>query len=144
MLSREKLGEKLSLSLFRQIYEDNLYHADLHPGNIFLLRDSKFVLIDLGSVGSLDKESRTNYENYTNAVGREDYPKAADYFIRFAIDIPRVDIPRVRAETARTLKAWADKSRLDGLSFKEKSVGAVSSELTKVTSKYGVPTNWGF
>ena len=143
-VDREKLGEKLFLSLFRQIFEDNLYHADLHPGNIFLLRDSKFVLIDLGSVGSLDKDLRTNYLNYTNALGREDFPKAADYIIRFAVDIPRVDIPRVRAEMASGIEIWAAKSRLDGLSYKEKSLGGATSEISKVAIKYGVPSNWAF
>jgi ubiquinone biosynthesis protein len=143
-VDRKKVGEKLSLSLFRQIYEDNLYHADLHPGNIFLLRDSKFVLIDLGSVGSLDKDLKTNYSNYTAALGKEDYPKAADYIIRFGIDIPRVDIPRLRAEMARAVGTWAAKSKLDGLSFAEKSIGGASAELTKVAARYQVPTNWSF
>lgn len=143
-VDREKLGEKLFLSLFRQIFEDNLYHADLHPGNIMLLRDSKFVLIDLGSIGSLGKDLRTNYLRYTNAIGREDYPKAADYIIRFAIDVPRVDIPRVRAEMARGIEVWSAKSRLDGLSYKEKSLGGATNEISKVAIKYGVPSNWGF
>ncbi|OBQ27523.1 MAG: protein kinase [Aphanizomenon flos-aquae MDT14a] len=143
-VDREKVGEKLFLSLFRQIYEDNLYHADLHPGNIFLLRDSKFVLIDLGSVGSLDKDLKTNYSNYTAAIGKEDYPKAADYLIRFSVDIPRVDIPRLRAEMARAVGTWAAKSRLDGLSFQEKSIGGASTELSKILSEYQVPSNWSF
>ncbi|MUG91821.1 AarF/ABC1/UbiB kinase family protein [Scytonema sp. UIC 10036] len=142
--NREKLGKKLVLSLFRQIFEDNLYHADLHPGNIFLVRNSKFVMIDFGSIGSLDKDLRTNYSNYTNAIGKEDYVKAADYFIRFAIDVPRVDIPRLRAEMARGIETWADKSRLDGLSYKEKSLDGVTSEIAKVASKYNLPSNWGF
>ncbi|RQH19828.1 ABC1 kinase family protein [Okeania hirsuta] len=62
----KEVGEKLYISLLRQIFEDNLYHGDLHPGNIILLRKSKFVLIDLGSTGSLDKELRNIYLFYTN------------------------------------------------------------------------------
>ncbi|MBI1241459.1 MAG: AarF/ABC1/UbiB kinase family protein [Nostoc sp. RI_552] len=143
-VNRKKLGENLFLSLFRQIFEDNLYHADLHPGNIFLLRNSKFVLIDLGSVGSLDKDLRNNYLNYNNALAREDFPKAADYIIRFAVDIPRVNISRVRAEMATAIEDWASKSRLDGLSYKEKSLGGATSEISKVSIKYNVPSNWGF
>lgn len=143
-VDRKKLGEKLFLSLFRQIFEDNLYHADLHPGNIFLLRNSKVVLIDLGSVGSLDKDLRINYLNYTNALGKEDYPKAADYIIRFAVDMPRVDIPRLRAEMASAFEVWSAKSRLDGLSYKEKSLGGATNEISKVSIKYGVPSNWSF
>ncbi|MEH1781705.1 MAG: AarF/UbiB family protein [Nostoc sp.] len=142
-VDREKVGERLSLSLYRQIYEDNFYHADLHPGNIFLLRNSKFVLIDLGSVGSLGKDLMTYYSNYTNAVSRGNYPEAADYYIRFGIDIPRGDIPRIRAEIASVLETWTAKSQLDGLSYKEKSINGAGNEITKVTAKYNLPTNWG-
>ncbi|MBW4583783.1 MAG: hypothetical protein KME33_00920 [Aetokthonos hydrillicola CCALA 1050] len=143
-VDRKRVGEKLILSLFRQIFEDNLYHADLHPGNIFLLRNSKFVLIDLGSVGSLDKDLRTFYTKYTQALEKGDYPKAADYIVRFAVDVPRVDIPRVRAEMSRAIEGWADKSRLDGLSYKEKSLGGATSEISRVSVRYNIPSNWGF
>ena len=139
-----KIGEQLYLSLFRQALEDNLYHADLHPGNIILLRDSKLVLIDMGSVGSLDKDLRTNYLNYTRALSNEDYAKAADYYIRFAVDIPKVNMPAVRAEMARGFEMWSAQSKLKGLDFKEKSLGRATSEVSKVSIKYGIPTNWAF
>ena len=49
-----KLGSRLMRSFWRQIFEDNLFHSDLHPGNIVLLRNSRFALIDLGTIGQLD------------------------------------------------------------------------------------------
>ena len=101
------VGKELLISLMRQIFEDNLYHGDLHPGNIMLLRDSKFVLLDMGSVGSLQKELRTAYLNYVNAAGKGDFPKAADYYLRMApVDMPKVNIPKVRTEIARGLSSW--------------------------------------
>jgi len=140
----EKLGEKLSLSLSRQIFEDNLYHADLHPGNIILLRNNKLVLIDMGSVGSLDRDLRINYLNQTLAISNGDYAKASDYLIRFGIDVPKANMPRVRAEMARAYETWAAKAQLDGLEFKEKSLGKATSELSKVMANYGIPSNWSF
>ena len=37
-------------SMFRQILEDNLYHADMRPGNIVLLRNSRVAFIDFRTV----------------------------------------------------------------------------------------------
>src|SRR4051794_5112548 len=48
-----KVGSRLMRSFYRQMFEDNVFHGDLHPGNIVLLRDSRFALIDLGSIGTL-------------------------------------------------------------------------------------------
>src|SRR4029077_16077874 len=51
-----KVARRLFLSFRRQLFEDNLFHGDLHPGNIMLLRGSEVALIDFGSVGRLEGE----------------------------------------------------------------------------------------
>lgn len=53
-------GEALAEDLFRaylhQILVDGFYHADPHPGNIFLTEDGKIALIDLGMVGRISED----------------------------------------------------------------------------------------
>ncbi|MDJ1172308.1 AarF/UbiB family protein [Roseofilum sp. BLCC_M154] len=143
-VDREIIGEKLYLSLYRQIFEDNLYHGDLHPGNIILLRENKLALIDMGSVGSLDSDLRLYYLNYVKALEENDFAKASDYNIRMGLDIPKANMPRVRAEMAKATEEWAAKSRLKGISYKEKSLGGGTSEIVKVAIKYRIPSNWSF
>jgi ubiquinone biosynthesis protein len=143
-VDRKEVGEKLYISLFRQIFEDNLYHGDLHPGNIILLRKSKFVLIDLGSTGTLDAELRKIYLSYINALSEGDFPRASDYYIRFGVDVPKANIPRVRVEMARGFDSWSAKSELKGLSYREKSLGRATQEVTNVAFGYKIPTNWAF
>ena len=140
----KEVGEKLYISLFRQIFEDNLYHGDLHPGNIILLRKSKFVLIDLGSTGTLEAELRKIYLSYINALSEGDFPKASDYYIRFGVDVPKANIPRVRVEMARGFDSWSARSELKGLSYREKSLGGATQEVTNVAFGYKIPTNWAF
>jgi ubiquinone biosynthesis protein len=143
-VDRKEVGEKLYVSLLRQIFEDNLYHGDLHPGNIILLRKSKFVLIDLGSTGTLDAELRKIYLSYINALSEGDFPRASDYYIRFGVDVPKANIPRVRVEMARGFDSWSAKSELKGLSYREKSLGRATQEVTNVAFGYKIPTNWAF
>ena len=143
-VDRKEVGEKLYVSLLRQIFEDNLYHGDLHPGNIILLRKSKFVLIDLGSTGTLDAELRKIYLSYINALSEGDFPRASDYYIRFGVDVPKANIPRVRVEMARGFDSWSAKSELKGLSYRDKSLGGATQEVTNVAFGYEIPTNWAF
>ncbi|MEM9220065.1 MAG: AarF/UbiB family protein [Cyanobacteria bacterium P01_F01_bin.150] len=140
----EKIGEILFISLLRQIFEDNCFHADLHPGNVILLRQNKIVLIDMGSVGSLEKDLQRSYNNYTKALGSGDFTKASDYVIRFGVDVPKVNMPRVRAEMARGFQAWSAQSELKGLDYKDKSFGAALDEVNQVALQYNIPSNWGF
>ncbi|MEM1171404.1 MAG: AarF/UbiB family protein [Cyanobacteria bacterium P01_H01_bin.35] len=141
---RRKVGENLILSLFQQIFEHNLYHADLHPGNIILLRNNRFVLIDHGSVGSLEGELRATYLNYINALGEGDFSKAADYFCRFGVDIPKVNIPKIRSEMARGFTTWSVKSQTKGLPYGEKSLGGASKGVTDIAFINQIPINWSF
>ena len=143
-VDRKEVAEKLYVSLLRQIFEDNLYHGDLHPGNIILLRKSKFVLIDLGSTGTLDAELRKIYLSYINALSEGDFPRASDYYIRFGVDVPKANIPRVRVEMARGFDSWSARSELKGLSYREKSLGGATQEVTNVAFGYKIPTNWAF
>ena len=143
-VDRKEVAEKLYVSLLRQIFEDNLYHGDLHPGNIILLRKSKFVLIDLGSTGTLDAELRKIYLSYINALSEGDFSRASDYYIRFGVDVPKANIPRVRVEMARGFDSWSAKSELKGLSYREKSLGGATQEVTNVAFGYKIPTNWAF
>jgi ubiquinone biosynthesis protein len=41
-------------ALCKMIFEHHLFHADPHPGNIFLLRDNKLAFLDLGMSGHLE------------------------------------------------------------------------------------------
>ena len=143
-VDRKEVGEKLYISLLRQIFEDNLYHGDLHPGNIILLRKNKFVLIDLGSTGTLDAELRKLYLSYVNALSEGDFTKASDYVIRLGVDVPKANISRVRVEMARGFDAWSAKSELKGLSYREKSLGGATQEINQVIFGYKIPSNWTF
>ncbi|NEP35713.1 AarF/UbiB family protein [Moorena sp. SIO3B2] len=140
----KKAGETMFISLLRQVFEDNLYHGDLHPGNIIFLRRSKVAFIDMGSVGSLDRELRVTYNEYTNALSDGDFAKAANYILRLAVDIPRVNVPRVRAEMSSAIEVWSTKAQLKGIEYKEKSFGGATAEVSKVIARYGIPSNWTF
>lgn len=52
-LDGESLGESLFRAYMKQILVDGIFHADPHPGNVFLTDDRRLALIDLGMVGRI-------------------------------------------------------------------------------------------
>ena len=52
-LDGEALAEELFRAYLKQILVDGVFHADPHPGNVFLTDDHRIALIDLGMVGRI-------------------------------------------------------------------------------------------
>ena len=50
-LDGEELADQLFEAYLKQVLVDGLFHADPHPGNIFITDDSRLALLDLGMVG---------------------------------------------------------------------------------------------
>ena len=71
-LDRAELSRALLRSIVYQISEGGVFHADPHPGNIFLLADGSLALLDFGSVGRLDVQQRAALQDLLLALGRGD------------------------------------------------------------------------
>ncbi len=143
-IKRKKVGTRLLISFMRQLFENNLFHADLHPGNIILLRDSRVALIDLGSVGSLDREFLTLYRGFQRAIADQDYGKAADIQLRLCAHLPSNHLPELRTDLARCLRIWSNKTKIANLPFHERSVNTGAAAVSKILSKYGAQQSWEF
>ncbi len=46
-----ELAEQLFKAYLKQVLVDGLFHADPHPGNVFITEDNRIALLDLGQVG---------------------------------------------------------------------------------------------
>ena len=79
-LNRKELAGELFHAYLKQILVDGFFHADPHPGNIFITENKKIGLLDFGMVGHIMSGFRDNLINLLLAVseGRgEDVAKTA-------------------------------------------------------------------
>ncbi len=53
-LDGRMLSDELFRAYLKQILVDGFFHADPHPGNVFLTDDNKLALLDLGMVGHIN------------------------------------------------------------------------------------------
>lgn len=65
---------------FRQIFRDGFFHADAHPGNIFVLPGPRLALLDFGLSKEMDPKFLPNFVGLAAAIYQKDARRAADHF----------------------------------------------------------------
>jgi len=81
-IDMKKLGHAGVEIFFTQAFRDGFFHADMHPGNIFVGLDGQYRAVDFGIMGSLsDMDKRYLAENLLAFFNR-DYKMVADSHIR--------------------------------------------------------------
>lgn len=77
----KKLAERGVELFFTQVFRDNFFHADMHPGNIFVNcdnpEDPQYIAIDCGIVGSLTREDQDYLARNLLAFFHQDYYEVA-------------------------------------------------------------------
>ena len=84
-INLEKLSRKGVEVFFTQVYNHNFFHADMHPGNIFVSRENpenpKYIAVDFGIMGSLStSDQRYLAENFVAFFNR-DYRRVAELHV---------------------------------------------------------------
>ena len=71
------LTERAASSFFMQVFRDGYFHADMHPGNIFITKDGTLVPIDFGIMGHLKTNDRIFLAELLVSLIDRDYEQVA-------------------------------------------------------------------
>ena len=58
--------------ILKQIFDHGFFHADPHPGNIFVLANNVICYLDFGMMGSVDRQTREDFADLVHSVVRRD------------------------------------------------------------------------
>ena len=141
-ISQRKVASALQLSILRQALEDNLYHGDLHPGNIILLRNSRIALIDCGTVSFLDLEYLHKFRMFLKALVELNYDKASDLSFLLTSSLPGRDLEPMKEDMVRSLRAWGARTFIRKLPYSEKSVVSAWEESNNIYVRYKCTLDW--
>ncbi|OYU97484.1 MAG: hypothetical protein CFE21_04105 [Bacteroidetes bacterium B1(2017)] len=72
------LAEKGLFIYFQQIFRYGFFHADPHPGNVFVLRDGRICLIDFGMVGTMNHKDKDAFKDFIIAIAKGDIRSLTD------------------------------------------------------------------
>ncbi|MFM6972699.1 MAG: AarF/UbiB family protein [Alphaproteobacteria bacterium] len=75
------IAQNLVLAYFQQVYVHGFFHADMHPGNLFLKDNGDIAVVDFGIVGKIDKKTRIAVAEVLIGFLHRDYDKIAKIHI---------------------------------------------------------------
>ena len=127
----EALAEELFRAYLRQILVDGFFHADPHPGNIFLTDDSRIAIIDLGMVSRVTPRLQENLLQLLLAISEGRAEDAATQAIKMGEAREVFDEARFRREVADMVV------RHQNSALSDINAGQVALEMTRVSGENG-------
>ncbi len=73
---------KAAAASFNQVFRDGFFHADTHPGNMFVMPDGRIAVVDFGIMGRIDLKTRRTVAEMLVAFLTRDYRRAAESALR--------------------------------------------------------------
>ncbi|NDF13672.1 MAG: 2-polyprenylphenol 6-hydroxylase, partial [Proteobacteria bacterium] len=119
---------------FKQIFRDGFFHADMHPGNVFIDPAGNIAVVDFGIMGRLSPESRYYLAEMIRSFVRKDYVRAAEVHFEAGY-VPK---DKSVALFAQALRSVAEP--IFGLPQSEISVAKLLSQLFKITRQFEMET----
>ncbi|HET7231161.1 MAG TPA: AarF/ABC1/UbiB kinase family protein [Longimicrobium sp.] len=126
------LAEELFQAYLKQILIDGFFHADPHPGNVFLTDDGRIALLDLGMVGRISPELQERLIRLVLAISEGHGPEAAEVTIDLGEAKPDFD----RAEFTRTTSELV--ALFQGATAENVQVGRIMLEVFRSAAQNGI------
>ncbi|HXQ50230.1 MAG TPA: 2-polyprenylphenol 6-hydroxylase [Stellaceae bacterium] len=125
---------KAASAFFNQVFRDGFFHADLHPGNLFIDRDGAIVAVDFGIMGRLDRKTRYYLADMLLAFLTGDYVRVAEVHFEAGYVPPH----QSRAWFAQACRAIGEP--ILGRPMHEISLGRLLAQLFQVTEQFEMET----
>lgn len=105
---RKIAADRLIDTLLEQVYLHGVFHADLHPGNLLLLRSKKLGILDFGIIGRIDTRTRRLGLELYLAVLSQDTKKVADLLLDYGEAKRGLDREEFNRFVSRIVFSWWD------------------------------------
>ncbi|HET9335625.1 MAG TPA: 2-polyprenylphenol 6-hydroxylase [Sphingomicrobium sp.] len=128
------LAAILVRAFLRQAVVDGYFHADLHQGNLFALKDGRVAAVDFGIMGRIDRRARLWLAEILYGLITGNYDRVAEIHFEAQYVPAHHDV----AEFATALRAVGEPIR--GLPVKDISVGRMLEGLFSITRDFDMPT----
>lgn len=121
-------------AFFRQVFEHGFFHADMHPGNVFVREDGGLMVIDFGIMGRLDRATREYLADMLLGMLTRDYELVADVHFRAGY----VPAHQSRAAFSQAVRSIAEP--ILGKPLHEISLGRLLQQLFQITEAFEMET----
>ena len=111
-VSFKEIAEKSVELFFVQVFEHNFFHADMHPGNIFIQKHNetfRFVLVDFGIMGSLSEFDKKYLAENFIAFFNRDYARVAKLHVECEWVPKDTNMPSLESAIRENCECMLDK-----------------------------------
>jgi predicted unusual protein kinase regulating ubiquinone biosynthesis (AarF/ABC1/UbiB family) len=126
------LAEELFKAYLKQVLVDGLFHADPHPGNVFLTDDGRIALLDLGMVGHTTPGMQEHLLKLLLAISEGNSETAADLVIAISQKAEEFNQPEFRRRIGQLMAVRQDQG------LQQLNVGKSLLELSKNAADNGL------
>jgi ubiquinone biosynthesis protein len=130
----EALVAKAANTLFKQVFRDGFFHADLHPGNLFVAPNGDLIAVDFGITGRLDKRNQLFIAEILRAFLNEDYKRVAEVHIMAGY------VPSHQSVDDFALACMAIGKPILGKPLQDISLGQLLGQLFKISALFEMET----
>jgi len=150
-IDRAEVAEKLLDVYLKQVFEDGFFHADPHPGNLFVLPAPtrtrpggwKLVFVDFGMSGTLSAEAFSGLREVLLAVGTRDASRLVRAFQRLQVLLPGADLDLLERACKRVFDTLWGKSTREMMRMSSAEFSAFADEFGELLYEmpFQVPEN---
>jgi predicted unusual protein kinase regulating ubiquinone biosynthesis (AarF/ABC1/UbiB family) len=142
-IDRSEVANRLFDTYLKQIFDDRFFHADPHPGNLFVLPLEKnvgepgptpwrLVFIDFGMVGHLAPNIATGLRELFIAVATQDATRIVKAYQTLDVLLPSANISLLERASARVFERFWGKSTTQMMDMHQDEAVAFAEEFSEL------------
>ncbi len=135
----KRISRRLLRVYFWQTFEAAIFHADLHPANIFVTPENTFVMIDFGCCGTLSQRYRHALIGFMRSLATSDVAGAAHFMIMMNEPLPPLDLDQYKFQMERVIRKFMIMNRSKDAPWHEKCWGGAMKDFIELSRNFNIP-----
>jgi len=121
----------------KQVFHHGFFHADPHPGNIFILPENVICLLDFGMMGSVDRQTREAFVDLVDSVVHQNESKTSEILLKLTFWDEKPNVGSLEKDVASFIGQHLYKP------LKDIHIGKLLTDLLEIASRYrmGIPAD---
>ena len=133
----ERIGRRLGINYVKQMIDDGFFHADPHPGNIWV-KDGRIIWLDLGMMGRLSVRDRNSFRHAIMALVTNDVYGMKEAVLALGMPRGKVDHIQLYDDVSALMAQYGD------LDFEQLKAGEVARKILMVLKSNNIAIPHGF
>ena len=126
----KRLASSGAALIMKQIFVHGFFHADPHPGNVFVLPGNIICFLDFGMMGRISRKERADFADLVMRVVSRDEKKVVDSILKITHQHDQPDREILENDSAELIDRYV------GLPLKDLEVGVVLHHLLEIISRH--------